>query len=615
MKVMRLSFLFIALILFVSIPIFSAELNNLSFLPALNSSTIVNDSKASFINPAGLYHIENLNFEFSSYNLGISYLSLSIPTANFLGIFSFGLYNFSREVEQPVAGYFAASGNNFWNVLALGVSFKTLSSSVYNPIDGFYFDAGMIFHPNASLGLDFLKNEFLNDKIFISFAVKNIGVASRTTTPEPLSLRLGAAYDLTIIGTKLFVEKSFLSDSDVFVAGLEFSPILRFISEEKFFKIGGSYDFEQQDIKLSGTIIIYNLNFNISYSFKSSFLFFGASSSFGKGKIEMSEELYKKALENYQNALTIEKSDIEESFNLYQSANEDLKKAISLNPENKKVILLKDSIDDKIENYKSNFRNLAESEEKKGNLLNALMYYKKLYFIEKNDKLVIEKISTLSTNKSLKRSIEIEKKNIKSLYNKKKYLSAKRKMDYLSNVIPEDSELKTLKSQLEYILNEIAKKYYEQANLQYKKGNYTACIDNARKALTYKPNFSEARELYSLAVNQVSKKKGLERAKEEFDKQNYIQALKIIDAYLVKNPQNKEAITLRNNTLEKLREGLKDMLDRGILYYNNGDYERAVAELDKVLLVDSTNSIASDYRSRAISKLKALKKLEEFEEE
>ncbi len=600
------------LILIISIcfnTLFSGELNNLDFIQTYNSSSFVNASKASLVNPAGLYSLNNLNIEFNTYNLGVSYLGIAFPTAEILGNFAFGVYNFNTA-----GGAFVSIGNNLWNVLGIGFTLKTLSASVYTPFDGFLFDTGFIFHPNSSLGLDLLKNEFLNDKIFISFAVKNIGAQPRTTERENLSLRLGGGYDLAILGTKIFIEKSFLSDNDIFILGGEFSPIISFISEKKFFSIGATYDFEQRETKIYGGILLDELTINLTYSVNNRYFFLGISGYFGKRREEISMEYYNKALDNYQNAQKIEKKDIEEAFNLYQIAYKDLNKAINLDRENRKALILKDSIEEKIENYKNNFKTEAEKNENNKNYLLALSYYKKLYSIEKN-KDIKNKIDTLSTNSMVLKSIEKEKAELVKLYKNKKYVEAKKKADYLSEVLPDDIEVKNIKSEIENTLEEVAKKYYNIASVEYKKGNLTGCLDNLKKALYYKPNYTKARDLYNLTLSEITKKKGLDRAKEEYAKGNNIMALKLVDAYLENNPDNKEAIALKNSITQKLRSEAQNFLDKGIALYNNGDYEKSIEELDKVLLIDNTNSIARDYKNRAISKLKALKKLESIEEE
>ncbi len=593
------------LFIFFFVNILSAgELNDLDFIQTYNASSLVQGTKSSLINPAGLYSLRNMNLEFNSYNLGLNYLSIAFPTAQFGGNFALGVYN------TRVAGGFISFGNDIWNVLGIGFTLKTLSASIYNPIDGILFDAGLIFHPNASLGLDIFKNQFFNDKIFLSFAVKNIGAQPRTTENENLSLRLGAGYDLFIIGTKFFIEKSFFSDRDVFILGADFSPV---INEKRFFSIGLSYDLEQRVTKVYGGIIFDSLTINLTYSINDSMLYLGMSGYFGKKKEELSMEYYNKAFDNYQNALRIEKNNIEEAFNLYQIANKDLVKAINLDADNKKAVILKDNIEEKIENYKNNFRLEAEKNENNKNYLVALSYYKRLYSIEKS-KEVKNKIDILSTNENVLKSINKEKATLATLYKNKKYVEAKKKANYLVNIIPDDIEVRNIKSEIENSLEEVAKKYYNIASQEYRKGNLTACLDNVRKALYYKPDYSKARDLYNLTVNEITKKKGLENAREEFNKGNNITALKLVDAYLEKNPDNKEALSLKNSILQKLKEESKQILEKGISYYNEGNYEKSIEELDKVLLIDSTNSIARDYKNRALSKLKALKKLEAIEE-
>ena len=86
-------------------------------------------------------------------------------------------------------------------------------------------------------------------------------------------------------------------------------------------------------------------------------------------------------------------------------------------------------------------------------------------------------------------------------------------------------------------------------------------------------------------------------------------ALAAVNKVLNYNKNNSDAQELQEKIIDSLRADIKANLDKGIVYYNDKKYDKAIAELNKVLVVDKNNSVALDYKNRAESKLEALKKL------
>jgi tetratricopeptide (TPR) repeat protein len=608
---MKLVF-FLLLFSFTVYKTYSQTIKTLEFIPrssVVNSSCLAGDTEATLLNPAGLYSLERFNFELASYGLTISFAGVAFPVANILGNFAFGIYNYQAGISK--AGYFIGFGQDFYNVLGFGISVKTMSPTLTNNIDGILFDSGIIFHPNESLGLDIFKNEFFNNRLFLSFGIQNAG-KSPNYTVENLALRTGFAYDFSIIGTKFFIDKSFLSAEDIFIVGVDFIPPLNSL---KFLQLSFSYDIDRDEIKAGGGFLFDDFKIHFSYSFNSKLFYAGINGYFGKTRSVLSIEYYEKALKKYEEGQKIENRDIESAFEIYQKSYDDLLKSLSYDGENKKALLLKQELDEKTTSYKSNFLTLAQKSENEQNQLQAFLYYKKLFSIDKGDKMLKSKVDFYSTNENVQKKFEEEKKVMFEYYKKKKYIQAKNKAQFLLEIFPNDMDVKKLSSELNEIIFARAEYYYKIAYQLYKKGDYTSCLDNLTKALAYKSDYEKARDLYNLVTNEISKKKSLERAKQEYTSGNYIIAYRLVNAYLEKNPDSKEAISLKNNILKNMKQSIDKTLEEGIAYYNKGEYEKAIEELDKVLLVDTNNSVAKDYKNRAVSKLKALKKLEEFSEE
>lgn len=100
-----------------------------------------------------------------------------------------------------------------------------------------------------------------------------------------------------------------------------------------------------------------------------------------------------------------------------------------------------------------------------------------------------------------------------------------------------------------------------------------------------------------------------EQGKTQFVDGKNLEALRTFLQVLERSPRHREA----SQYLERTREALKSEIDTyfraGLQYYTKDNYQAAIDEWDKVLLIDPNHQGTIEYRKRADEKLKALQRL------
>jgi len=589
------------------------ELLRLDFLPeysVINSSCFGEDSGVLLINPAGLYRVNRINAMFSSGSgLNVNFLGLSTMMPLIGGVVAVDLYNTVDENGLLKRGLALGWGNDFFGFSSFGFSLKTVSrENILDFSNGALFDIGLILFPNESLGIDFFKNKFINNRLFLSLVVQNLGNRVFADAGEQMNIRVGLGYKLEELWTKFFVEKFFLSDGNSLYLGAELRPTIDFLD---IFSLRVSTDLS--NVRLGAGIHGRDAGVDFSYCMQTKEFYFSFTGYFEKDRSELSKEYYDDGLNYYNQAKEVERDKEDVAFDKYRLAYNNFSKAYDLDKNNKKAAYMKTKIEEKMESYKTTYVNNAVNAESKNDYVSALVYYNKAYQVEK-DSSINEKILQLSKNETVVSHVNNKKQIIRSNLKAKKYLVARREAEKLLRVIPGDKETQELFEDAASNLKSVAEDYYKKAQNFYDKGMYEECIAQAKKALIYDPEMEKANDLIALASSEITEKRGIQRANDLYKQKNYLGAYRIVNWLLSKNENNKEAANLRAKILRALKDSVKVNLDRGIGFYNNSEYDKAIEEFDKVLLVDSTNSIATDYRNRALSKQKALEKLEQIEE-
>jgi tetratricopeptide (TPR) repeat protein len=214
----------------------------------------------------------------------------------------------------------------------------------------------------------------------------------------------------------------------------------------------------------------------------------------------------------------------------------------------------------------------------------------------------------LLTNASVVSYISERSDAIDQFMRDKKYLEAKQKVIQVLWVNPYDGRANRQSREIDRQLQRLADDLYKQAQSQFDSGDYAACIASLEKALTYRQDFQQARKLLEDANKEYADIALLNQARTSYQNGSFMTALNAVNKLLRTDPRNAEAKTLKDKILAALRSNLNTYLGNGIEFYNNGEYEKAIAEFDKVLAVEPYNGVATDYRTKAVSKLEAIRR-------
>jgi len=237
-----------------------------------------------------------------------------------------------------------------------------------------------------------------------------------------------------------------------------------------------------------------------------------------------------------------------------------------------------------------------------------LNYYYQASLIE-NTADIDARVKDLSTNKTVSQYIVSKTESAEKNFNKGNLIAAKKDYQDIYVAKPYDKSIDGKIKDIDNLLRDKAKVYYDKAYDFYKGKNYKGCIDYLNKALASYPDYQEAKELKNAANSLYQTGENLKKANALYKQGNLSGALYAVNKVLNYNKNNSDALELQEKIMDSLRSEIKANLDRGIVYYNDKKYDKAIAEFNKVLLVDKNNSVALDYKNRAESKLEALKKL------
>lgn len=194
-----------------------------------------------------------------------------------------------------------------------------------------------------------------------------------------------------------------------------------------------------------------------------------------------------------------------------------------------------------------------------------------------------------------------------SLRDRKQVTGAVRLYELALELDPENDSASARIDELENLSKETVKSILSRARSYLNKNQYDEAQREYERALSIEPKNSQGRAgLLALRNRRIGDQ--LARGKEAFNAGNYFDALAIF-ADIVRNDEtNKDA----QSYLERTRDALKADVDRlfktGLQLYVKEDFKGAIAEWDKVLMIQPRDSSTYEYRKRAEEKLKALEK-------
>ncbi|HUW23076.1 MAG TPA: tetratricopeptide repeat protein [bacterium] len=289
-------------------------------------------------------------------------------------------------------------------------------------------------------------------------------------------------------------------------------------------------------------------------------------------------------------------------------------------------------------NYKSAMENFSEA------LFLDSNNKQTKYYLEKAGRKFLEEVEARRESerkeilKRAKAVIAERKKKIKESYDKgirhykrSEFLKAGEAFNAALEIEPEHKEakkyLELIGKRLEEIVNKgefetVAELYYAQGTVFYIKGEWGKAISQWENTLKIDPSNKEISEFIKIAKKRRQEEESFEKAEvlyrdglAQYNKGKINEAIKQLGEVIKFNPQHRKARELLDKAKEKvtaikkeeramrLRETVDKRYFRGIDYYAEGQFNKAIEEWREVLKIDPTHSGAKEYLKKARDKI------------
>jgi len=304
-----------------------------------------------------------------------------------------------------------------------------------------------------------------------------------------------------------------------------------------------------------------------------------------------SEKYFKQGLADY------EKGD-------YKSAMENFSEALFLDPNNKQT---KDYLEKAGRKFLEEVEVKRESERKE--------------ILERAKNVIAER------KKTLKEGYE---KGIKH-YKRGEFLRAGEAFNAVLEIEPEHKEAKKYLELIEKRLQDIVNKgefdsvgelYYAQGIIFYIKGEWAKAISQWENALKIYRSNKEISEFLKIAEKRRQEEEAFEKAEvlyrdglAQYNKGKINEAIKQLEEVIKFNPQHRKARELlakvrekvaeikKEEKARKIRETVDKRYFKGIDYYAEGQFDKAIKEWREVLRLDPTHAGAKEYLKKARDKV------------
>lgn len=265
-------------------------------------------------------------------------------------------------------------------------------------------------------------------------------------------------------------------------------------------------------------------------------------------------------------------------------------------------------------------------------------------YLEKAGRKFLEEVETRRESerkeilKRAKAVIAERKKKVKESYEKgikhykrSEFLKAGEEFNAALEIEPEHKEakkyLELIAKRLEKIVNKgefktVAELYYAQGTIFYIKGEWAKSISQWENTLKIDPSNKEISEFIKIAKKRRQEEEAFEKAEvlyrdglAYYNKGKINEAIKQMEEVIKFNPQHRKAREFivrarekvaaikKEEKTRKLRETVEKRYFRGIDYYAEGQFNKAIKEWKGVLKIDPTHRGAKDYLKKARDKI------------
>jgi tetratricopeptide (TPR) repeat protein len=311
----------------------------------------------------------------------------------------------------------------------------------------------------------------------------------------------------------------------------------------------------------------------------------------------------KKMNENYSEGIQLYKKGD------YTQAKERFETVLSIDPEHtgarQYLIITTEALQKRAQKY----YDAGMSYKRKGDLENALLQFLEAEKRDPDYKDVKTQIANIRNSNYAKKKYDNYYTTAKTQFDKKQYITAYKSANRAELYNPDSLELATLKTRIKNQLDNASYPYTSKAEEARKKNKFEAAKTYCNKALQVNPWDEKAKNILKDINRMENLNEMYANGEKAYSKGDLITAYRLFKRVDNEEPGYRNTSNYLSTIKSKLEGNINTYYNNGVTYYEQDNFEAAIAEWDKVLLIDPDHQKAREYRERAVAKLELQKTL------
>lgn len=238
----------------------------------------------------------------------------------------------------------------------------------------------------------------------------------------------------------------------------------------------------------------------------------------------------------------------------------------------------------------------------------AAISYRKVLELDRNHQYARSRLMALSPQ--IKKELDDRFARAKRFYDEMNYSAAVKLLQDNLAIDPDHQASKNYLRMANQKLSDLAEQHYGRAQSFYYQKKWDLALQECSLALSLNPNHAGSKELQRMIMANIGQDKLLERGRSYYERGDYLNARSTFRQILQKEPYNSDARNYLDRIEAELSERCEELFNLGMVKYTEANYEEAIEEWRKILVIDPEHKSAKEYIQKAEQRLEALKKIE-----
>jgi len=249
----------------------------------------------------------------------------------------------------------------------------------------------------------------------------------------------------------------------------------------------------------------------------------------------------------------------------------------------------------------------AYQSEKSGDYLSANRKYQQILELNRDNEKAAKQMELLQAY--IKTIVNRKFRRAVNLFEKENFDDARSAFSDILSIKPDHSPSKSYLKRISTIQSDHIEQMLRVVRQQVENRQWEDASRELDNILQMQPDHPEARKIQSNIWTSTSLEDLQKQGLQLFKNGEYQRALKAFNQILEKDPEHVIARSYIDECQQKINKRIAELFSSGMRFYTGGDYEAAIREWDRVLVIDPNHVSAIEYKIKAEERLEALRNL------